>query len=63
MLTLLAFATIVAFIVLLSMKKLSVFNALTLVPLAFGVAALFVTGASVMDLFSWIKEGVFFSVD
>ena len=47
MLTLLAFAMIVAFIVLLSMKKLSVFNALTLVPLAFGVAALFVTGASV----------------
>lgn len=63
MLTVLALAMIVAFIVLLSMKKLSVFNALTLVPIAFGVLALFVGGNSLMNLFTWIKEGVFFSVD
>ena len=63
MLTVLALAMIVCFIVLLSMKKLSVFNALTLVPLVFGVIAMFVTGASFSDLFTWIKEGVFYTVD
>lgn len=54
---------IVCFIVLLSMKKLSVFNALVLVPLVFGAAALLATGGDVMDLFAWIQDGVFFSVD
>ena len=63
MLTVLAFAMIVCFIVLLSVKKLSVFNALTLVPLVFGVVAMFATGASFSDLFSWINEGVFYTVD
>ena len=63
MLTALALAMIVSFIVLLSIKKLSVFNALTLVPLVFGVVAMFVTGSSFSDLFTWIKEGVFYSVD
>ena len=63
MLTILALAMIVCFIVLLSMKKLSVFPALTVVPLVFGVIAIVVTGADLMDLFTWIREGVFFSVD
>ena len=63
MLTFLAFAMIVSFIVLLSMKKLSVFNALTLVPLVFGVIAVFATGATISDLFSWIKDGIFYTVD
>ncbi|MBM6700522.1 citrate transporter, partial [Bifidobacterium pullorum subsp. saeculare] len=63
MLIFLAFAMIVSFIVLLSMKKLSVFNALTLVPLVFGVIAVFATGATMSDLFSWIKDGIFYTVD
>ena len=63
MLTILALAMIVLFIVLLSMKKLSVFTSLTLVPLVFGIIAILVTDHSIMDLFTWIKEGVFFSVD
>ena len=63
MLTVLALAMIILFIVLLSMKKLSVFTALTLVPLLFGVIAVLTTDSSIMDLFSWIQEGVFFSVD
>lgn len=63
MLTFLAFAMIVSFIVLLSMKKLSVFNALTLVPLVFGAIAVFATGATMSDLFSWIKDGIFYTVD
>ena len=60
MLTILALAMIVLFIVLLSMKKLSVFTSLTLVPLVFGIIAILVTDHSIMDLFTWIKEGVFF---
>ncbi len=62
-LALLALAMIVTFVVLLSTKKLPVFAALTLVPLAFGVVAVFVSGASIADLFVWIKEGVFFKLD
>ncbi|MEY8353914.1 SLC13 family permease [Lachnospiraceae bacterium 54-53] len=60
MLTILALAMIVLFIVLLSKKKLSVYAALTLIPLFFGLVAVAVTDSSIMDLFDWIKQGVFF---
>ena len=60
MLTFLALAMIVVFIVLISKKKLSVFAALTLIPLFFGVVAVIVTGSNIMDLFDWIKNGIFF---
>lgn len=63
MLTVLALAMIVTFIVLLSTKKLSVFTALTLIPLAFGFIAVFATGDSLMDLFTWIKNGLFFKLN
>ena len=63
MLTVLALAMIVLFIVLLSAKKLSVFASLTLVPLAFGLIAAAVMGYGIMDLFTWIQEGMFFAVD
>ncbi|MFT4105865.1 MAG: citrate:proton symporter [Lacrimispora sp.] len=60
MLTFLALAMIVTFIALLSNKKLSVFTALTLVPIAFGMIAVLVNGDNFLDLFNWIKEGIFF---
>lgn len=60
MLTILALAMIVLFIVFLSKKKLSVFAALTLIPLVFGIIAVVVTNSSIMDLFEWIKQGIFF---
>lgn len=60
MLTILALAMIVLFIILLSKKKLSVFAALTLIPLFFGLIAVAVTDSSIMDLFEWIKQGIFF---
>ncbi len=60
MLTFLALAMIITFIVLLSKKKLSVFTALTLVPLFFGLIAVIVNGNQITDLFTWIKEGIFF---
>lgn len=63
MLTALALAMIIVFIVLLSKKKLSVYTALTLVPFAFGLIAVLVTDSSILDLFEWIKEGLFYSVD
>ena len=63
MLTFLALLMIIVFIVLLSKNKLTVFGALAIVPFVFGVIATFVTGASLSDLFEWIKEGIFFSVD
>lgn len=60
MLTILALAMIILFIVLLSKKKLPVFAALTLIPLFFGLIAVMVKGGSIMDVFTWIKEGIFF---
>lgn len=63
MLTFLALAMIVVFIVLLSKKKLPVFAALTLVPLLFGVIAALATGHSLLDLFKWIQEGIFFKLN
>lgn len=63
MLTILALLMIIIFIVLLAKNKLSIFGALTIVPFAFGAIATFVTGASFLDLFEWIKEGILFSVN
>ena len=63
MLTVLALAMIVLFIVLLSAKKLSVFASLTLVPLVFGLIAIAATNHGIMDLFAWIEKGIYFSAD
>lgn len=63
MLTFLALAMIVTFIVLLSKKKLSVFAALTIVPIVFGIIAVLITDKSIMDLFKWIQEGIFYKVN
>lgn len=61
-LTFLALAMILVFIILLAQKKLSVFTALTLIPFVFGLIAVALTDSSIIDLFSWIKEGIFFKV-
>lgn len=63
MLTILALAMIVVFIVLLSAKKLSVFAALSLTPFVFGATAALAGGYGIMDLFQWIQEGMFFKVN
>lgn len=63
MITFLAYAMIVVFIVSLAKKKLSVFGALTLVPLAFGVVAALVSHKPILDIFTWIKNGVFYTVN
>ena len=62
MLTFLALAMIIVFVVALARKKLSVFAALTLIPLVFGLLVVLFNGNNYMDLFKWIKEGIFFKV-
>lgn len=54
---------IIVFIVVLSMRKLPVFAALSIIPFIFGLIAVIVTGTSVMDLFTWIREGIFYKVN
>ena len=62
-LTFLAIAMITIFIVALAKKKLSIFGALTLIPLAFGIIATFVNKVPLTDMFEWIKRGLFYSVN
>jgi CitMHS family citrate-Mg2+:H+ or citrate-Ca2+:H+ symporter len=63
MLTLLAYGMIIAFLVLLTMKKLNVFSALILVPIVFGIAACLLLDKDFILIFDWIKKGLFFSQD
>lgn len=62
-LTFLAIAMITIFIVVLAKKKLSIFGALTLIPLIFGIIATFVNKVPLTDMFEWIKTGLFYSVN
>lgn len=61
MITFLAYAMIVVFLVLLTKKKLNVFTALILVPIVFGLVACLITGKDPLLIFDWIKKGLFFS--
>lgn len=61
MLTLIALLMIIVFIVSLSKRKLSVFGALTIVPFIFGVIAALATGKPILDVFKWIKNGIFYT--
>ena len=61
MLTILAYGMIIAFLYLLTKKKLTVYTALILVPIVFGLAACLLTGKDPILIFDWIKKGLFFS--
>lgn len=63
MLTILAYAMIIAFLILLTKKKLTVFSALILVPAIFGVVSCIFLDKELLDIFVWIKNGVFYSVN
>lgn len=63
MLTILAYGMIIAFLYLLTKKKLNVFAALILVPIVFGLAACMITGKDPILIFDWIKKGLFFAQD
>ena len=61
MITFLAYGMIIAFLVLLTLRKLNVFTALILVPIVFGIVACLITGKDPILIFDWIKKGLFFS--
>ena len=63
MLTILALIMIVTFIAVLAKKKMSVFTALTLKPLLFGIISIFITRKSFSDIWGWIQSGLFYSVN
>lgn len=63
MITILAYAMIIAFLVLLTKRKLTVFTALILVPVVFGVAACLLMDKDLLLIFDWIKNGLFYSVN
>lgn len=63
MITFLSYAMIIIFIYLLTKKKLTVYSALALVPLVFGIIACLVTGKPILSILEWIKSGVFYSVN
>lgn len=63
MLTFIAYAMIIAFIVSLAKRKLSVVGALTIIPLVAGLIAAVVTGKPILDVFTWVKNGIFYTVN
>lgn len=63
MITILAYAMIFSFIILLTRKKLTVYSALTLTPVFFGLLVALYFGYDPLDIFDWIKNGVFYSVN
>ena len=63
MLALLGYGMIVTFMVLLLTKKMSPFAALILVPVVFGLAAAFISGTPLLEVFDWIFGGLYYSLD
>ena len=61
MIAILAYAMIITFIVLLTRKKLTVYSALILTPVAFGLVICLLFGYDPLDIFEWIKKGVFYT--
>ncbi|MFD1485536.1 citrate:proton symporter [Lacticaseibacillus baoqingensis] len=59
----LALLMIISFIWLLSKNKLSILGALVIVPLVFGVIIVLFTSATFGDMFKWITDALFYSVD
>lgn len=63
MITFLSYAMIIIFIYLLTKQKLTVYSALALVPVVFGVIACLITGKPMLDILTWVKDGIFYSVN
>lgn len=62
-LTILAYAMIITFLVLLTKRKLSVFTSLILVPIVFGIAACLLLDKDLLSVLTWVKNGVFYTVN
>lgn len=63
MLTIIALMMIITFVFTLAKNKLSILGALTLVPMIAGILVVLLTGASFLELFDWVFEGLFFKVN
>jgi len=62
MLAIVAFLMIILFLVLVCTKKMSAFAGLILSSLIAGIGACFINNVPVTEIFTWIKEGLFYSV-
>lgn len=62
MLALMGYLMVIVFMVLLLTKKISPFAGLILVPLIFGFIAAGYTGQSLLSVFDWIYEGLYYQV-
>lgn len=62
MLAFLGYAMIIVFMVLLLRKKISPFVGLIMISLIFGIIVCLVFDKSVLDAFTWVKEGIYYKV-
>lgn len=62
MIALLGYLMIIVFMILLLTKKVSPFVGLIVVPLVFGIIVTFIQDISVLEAFTWLKEGIFYKV-
>jgi len=60
MLSFIALLMIIAFLYIIIKNKMSIFNALIIVSLAFGILVVFITDSTFKELFDWIFSGVFY---
>ncbi|MDU4959447.1 MAG: citrate:proton symporter [Sporomusaceae bacterium] len=63
MITVLAYAMIITFLVLLTKRKLNVFAALIIVPIVFGLTACLYLGKDPLLVFQWVKNGLFYTIN
>ena len=63
MLTLLGYLLIIGFLVLVIKRKMSAFTGLIVVSLVCGIAACLLNGIPVEKVLTWIREGLFYTVD
>jgi citrate transporter, CitMHS family len=63
MLTILGYLLIIAFLILVIKKKLSPFTGLIVVSLVCGVLACLINGIPIEKILTWIKDGLFYTVN
>lgn len=61
--TILGYVMIVVFVIAIMKRKLSPFVALLVVPIIFGMIYAVAKGMSVLEVFQWVYDGVFYSVN
>lgn len=62
MLAYIGYSMIIVFMILLLKKKISPFVGLIIVPMIFGIAVCIIQDISILEVFTWLKEGIFYKV-